>query len=113
MAKEDIYREQLEALGLWTPAVAYTVHDLCILERELNRTRARWKKTADPGEAPSTLHPLYNVIRKQTQEIMSMRDALGLTPKSLRRIKGAPTEEPKDNANAGTVLQLVLDKFGT
>lgn len=112
MTKEEKYTADLKALGLWHPAFAATVHDLCILERELSRTRAAWKKTAKPGETPSTLDKHYAVICRQTQDILALRESLGLTPKSLRRIKGAqalPDERTK--TQTATILDLVRGKY--
>ena len=65
MTKEDKYREEMIALGTWHTAFAPMVHDLAILERELSRTRAAWKRTAPPGQAPSPLDPHYQLIRQQ------------------------------------------------
>lgn len=111
-SKEAKYRRSLEALGIYHEAMDPLIHDLCTLERECARTRKAWKATAEPGKAPSPLDDLYAVIRNQQRDILQMRTALGLTPMSLRRIRGAgvesnhPAEAPKET----TVLELIRRK---
>ena len=112
MTKEEKYRQEMIALGTWHTAFAPMVHDLAVLERELSRTRAAWKSTAPPGRPPSAMDPHYQLIRQQCQDIMRLRDALGLTPKSLRRMKGADTSEgTNEDPAAGTILSIVRDKY--
>ena len=114
MTKEQIYRQQMERLGLWQEAFAPAVHQLATMERELSRTRAAWKKTAPPGQSPSALDPHYVLIRQQSRDIMALREALGLTPRALRRMKGTGTSEgTHEDPLPGTVLSLVRDKYGT
>ena len=114
MTKEEKYRQEMIALGTWHTAFAPMVHDLAILERELARTRAAWKRTAPPGKAPSALDPHYQLIRQQCRDIMALRDALGLTPKALRRMKGQGTSEgTNEDPLPGTVLSIVQGKYGT
>ena len=111
--KEDKYIQMLRALGIWNTAFEPTVHDLAVLEREVARARKAWKSTAEPGKAPSPLDPHYALIRQMQREIMTLRDALGLTPKALRRIKGVVTSEgtnDKGDIKPATVLGLVLGK---
>ena len=109
--KEKKYIEQLQALGVYTPAFDGEIHELCILERELSRARKQWSKTATNGESPSLSDPLYAVITQIRRDILAHRDALGLTPKALKRLLGelnldsaaVPDEPP-------TVLGFVLSK---
>lgn len=86
MAKEADYRAMLIDLGIYRPAFDAEIHTLCVLERELSRTMKAWKATAEPNKAPSTEHPLYDVISRQRKDILTHRDALGLTPKALQRL---------------------------
>lgn len=95
-SKEKIYAEQLDALGIYEPAFDSAIHTLCVLEREHARTMKAWKATAkDPQAAPSPTDPLYAAILSQRREILTYRDALGLTPKGLQRLKG---KKPDDAA---------------
>ena len=72
-----------------------------------------WKETAEDGKNPSPLDPHYALIRQQQRDILAMRTALGLTPMSLRRIRGQGVES-NHPAEAGrepaTVLELVRRK---
>ena len=114
MTKEDKIREQMISLGTWNDAFTAPVHSLCMLERETGRIRAEWKKTAPPGRPPSALDPHYAVIRANEKEIAALRDALGLTPRGLRRIKGMGTSEGTgEEAPTGTILSIVRGKYGT
>ena len=108
--KEKEYAELLTELGVYSPAFNGTIHQMCILERELHRTRAAWKKTVPKGQTPSTTHELYDVILKQQKELLAYRDALGLTPKALRKLKGSLELGANETAKAGTVLDFVLSK---
>lgn len=112
MTKEEKYREEMLALGIWNTAFVPTVHDLCVLERELSRARAAWKRTAPPGKAPSPLDPHYAMIRAMSKDIMALRETLGLTPRSLRRIKGFDTAEGTNEKTPElTILDEVRSKF--
>ena len=112
MTKEEKYRQEMIALGTWHTAFVPMVHDLCVLERELSRTRAAWKRTAPPGQSPSPLDPHYALIRQQSRDIMALRDALGLTPRGLRRLKGQNTSEgTNEEVTTPTVLGFVREKY--
>ena len=110
MTKEQQYAAALEALGVYDPAFDGEIHQLCILERELSRTMKLWKATAPEGKAPSPTDPLYAVITQQRRDILAHRDALGLTPKALKRLQRreapAPAAEPQSSSPA---LSAVLE----
>ena len=111
MTKEQQYAAALEALGIYDPAFAGEIHQLCILERELSRTMKLWKLTApDKDTPPSPTDPLYAVITQQRRDILAHRDALGLTPKALKRLQRrqdpAPAAEPQSSSPA---LSAVLE----
>lgn len=107
-SKEDVYIGQLKALGIWREAFRSAVHDLAVLEREQSRTRKAWKASAPDGKKPSPLDDHYQLILQQGAAIAKLRDELGLTPKSLRRIRGEfdATEAPLGEKEP-TVLDLV------
>ncbi|MBO7667038.1 MAG: hypothetical protein J6T26_01125 [Firmicutes bacterium] len=112
MTKEEKYREQMIALGTWNEAFKPVVHSLCVLERETSRIRDAWKKTAPPGRSPSALDPHYGVIRNNEREIAALRDALGLTPRGLRKLKGMGTSEGTgEKIETPTVLSLVRERY--
>lgn len=89
MTKEQIYREQLQALGVYDPAFEPEIKTLARIEREYTRAQKAWSSTATPaGSAPSFLDPHFAVIQKLRAEILQHREALGLTPKALRKLVG-------------------------
>lgn len=114
-SKEAKYKRALESLGIYHPAMDPLIHDLAVLERECGRTRLAWKKTAPEGQAPSPLDPHYALIRQQQRDILAMRNALGLTPVSLRRIRGQGMEsnKPAEPVKKSTVLDFVLAQKAT
>lgn len=110
MSKETDYRAQLEALGTYNPAFDSAIHTLCIMERELSRAMKAWKSASRPGSAPQITDPLYEAISKLRRDILARQVELGLTPKSLQRIrKSAP--EPSADAPGNKAFSDILDKL--
>ena len=87
MAKEQVYIQQLQDLGVYDPAFDPAIHVLCIQERELSRAMKAWKATAVKDQAPLITDPLYQEISKLRRDILARQDALGLTPKGLQRLR--------------------------
>lgn len=85
--REQIYAEQLKALGVYQPAFEPEIKTLAELERDLQRVKKAWRATTPDGVPPSPLDPHYAVISALRREILAHRDALGLTPKALRRLR--------------------------
>lgn len=119
MTKEQIYRDQLQALGIYDPAFEPEISTLAKLERRRTRVEKQWAATAPEGGKPSFSHPLYDVIVQLEKDILTHRDALGLTPKALHRVKGAFYETVRVGELAETpdpekvtVLDLVREKYG-
>lgn len=87
--REQLYIEQLKALGIYDPAFEPAIRELAELEREKTRIKKDWSATVPKGKKPSFTHPLYATLTEKRREILVHREALGLTPKSLRRLRGA------------------------
>ena len=90
MTREQIYKQQLVALGVYEPAFDPLIKDLAKAERRRTRAEKEWAKTAPPGGKPSFLDPHYQVVAALDREILGYREVMGLTPKSLRRLRGVP-----------------------
>lgn len=105
-SREKRYENQLRELGVYEPAFDAAIHDLCIMERELSRTMKAWKATAAPKQAPLTTDPLYAQIQAQRKEINAVREALGLTPRGLQKLRGRPKG---DEGVAGAEICRRLD----
>lgn len=115
--REQIYRQQLQALGIYDPAFEPEITTLAKLERRKTRLEKAWSASAPPGGKPSFMDPLYDKLIQLEDKILAHRDALGLTPKAIRRLKG-----PYDSARVSeqvdapppenlTVLDLVREKY--
>lgn len=118
MTKEQIYQEQLQALEIYDPAFDPEIKTLARLERELTRAQKEWSRTAEDGGAPSFTEPIYQTIQKLRAEILQHREALGLTPKALKKIKGSYYETVRAGELAEdkqqeepTVLDFIRDKY--
>lgn len=106
MAKETVYKQQLQSLGVYDPAFDPAIHVLCIQERELSRAMKAWKATVGKDDAPSITDPLYQEIAKLRRDILARQDALGLTPKGLQRLrKNAAPPSSDATPIAGTANQ--------
>lgn len=94
MTREQTYRNQMKALGTYDPIFEPEISTLCQIEREHQRAKKAWSQTAPPGGKPSMLDEHYAVVQKLRAEMLQHRDALGLTPKALRKLRGAETSGP-------------------
>lgn len=88
--RELTYIEQLKALGIYEEAFDPEIKTLATLEREWTAAKKEWAATAPEGGKPSFADPLYSVIAGLRREILAHREALGLTPKALRKLRGVP-----------------------
>lgn len=121
MSRESIYREQLKALGIYDQAFEPEIKLLAELERRRTRAKKAWSATAEEGEKPSFTDPHYQVIVQLEREILTHRETLGLTPRALKRVKGAYYEtfrvsesvKDEDQPSEPTVLDFVRAKYAT
>ena len=111
MTKEQIYKQQLIDLGVYHPAFDAEIHTLAVMERELSRAQKAWKATApDKNSPPSPLDPHYALIQSLRKDILNHRDALGLTPKGLQRLRRtASASDVADQQGASAPFTSVLD----
>ena len=105
----------MKELGVYHPVFDPAIHTLAMMEREHQRTVKVWKASGSRVDTD-----IYQAVERQRRDILAHRDALGLTPKGLKRLtpKGlkrlrpsaAPdpqvTSERKEN-----VLELIRSKF--
>ena len=119
MTREQKYREQMIALGIYQEIFEPEIHTLCVMERDLQRLTKRWKDAGcqtveSSGRGPAATDRTFDAIMTLRRQILAAKDALGLTPKALARLKGRPTA-PADDEDAAdsttTVLQLVRAKY--
>lgn len=112
MTKEEKYREQMQALGIYDPIFEPELQTLARLERELTRAQKAWSETAVPkGSRPSFTDPHYPIIQRLRAEILQHRESLGFTPKSLRKIAGsAGPESPEQKDLITRKLDEIAEK---
>ena len=96
MTREQTYRQQMTELGIYEPIFEPEIRTLARIERELTRAMKAWSDTAPPGKKPSFLNDHYPVIQRLRAEALQHREALGLTPKALKKLVGAAgTDAPQ------------------
>ena len=120
MTREEKYAEQMKRLGIYDEVFDPEIHSLCIMERDLQRITKRWKdegyRTVEKnGRGPATTDKNFDAIMTLRRQVLTMKDALGLTPKALARLKGRPAAPADDQEDDGdrtaTILELVRDKY--
>lgn len=111
--REQIYTQQLQALGIYEPAFDPEIKQLAILERRKTRAEKAWSATAPPGGKPSFLDPHYQVIIQLEDRILQHREKLGLTPMALRKLRGvAGSDAPTVQTEISARLDRLLDRAG-
>lgn len=119
MTREQKYIDQMTRLGIYDEIFEPEVHNLCIMERDLQRLTKRWKadgyQTVEKnGRGPAATDRTFDAIMTLRRQVLAMKDALGLTPKALVRLKGRPVpaeEEADDKAPELTILDEVRSKY--
>lgn len=96
MTREQTYTEQMKALGIYQEIFDPEIKMLCTLERDLQRLTKRWKAAGCPtvsydAKGAATTDKTLDAITSMRREILAHRDALGLTPKGLNRLKRMET----------------------
>ena len=105
--REDEYRQQLQELGVYEPAFAPAIHDLVVTEHEYSRAMKAWRQDAkDRGALALTSDDLYTPVLQLRREIQAQREALGLTPRGLQKLRGKPRGE---GGVAGEAMSRKLD----
>ena len=108
-SREAKIKARMVEMGIYYPAFDDAIDSLAILERELSRARKEWKASKKPEEKhPSFSDPHYAIISDMEASIFKMRDALGLTPKGLQKLKG--TAGPNSGTETNSVNHA-LDKL--
>ena len=95
MTREQTYTEQLKALGVWEQAFAPEVHTLACMERDLQRAQKaerEMNKLTEQGKAPKKVPDYYAMISGLRRDILAHRNALGLTPAGLARLRGKSSD---------------------
>lgn len=110
MTREQIYKGQLQALGVYDPAFDPLIKDLAKAERRRTRAEKEWAKTAPPGGKPSFLDPHYLVVEALDRKIQGYRESMGLTPKALRKLRGPAPAGPDEPELITQRLDLIAQR---
>ena len=123
MGREAMIRADMEAVGTYNPIFDKSIKDLAKRERELSRAEKAWRNAyvidgvqqeprmvatlINKQGAPYTAKdPFYSEVSRLRKEVESLRSQLGLTPKSLQRVR----EQLKGEASHGrSRLEQLLD----
>ena len=105
--KEQVYREQLQALGIYHEILEPEIKALARVEREYTRAQKAWSASASPpGSAPSFLDPHYAIVQKLRAEGLQHREALMSMAKTLAKLAGTAGGAGPDQ---GDLLTQKLD----
>ena len=110
--REDIYKAQLQELGIYKPAFDPEIKTLAMLERRKTRAEKAWSATVPKGQKPSFLDPHYQVIVQLEDKILTHRETLGLTPKALRKLRGEPAAWPSEPELITNRLDAIAQRVG-
>lgn len=106
MGREAMIRESMEAVGTYSPIYEKTIKDCAKRERELAKAEKAWRSAynidgvqREPQMVATLINkqglpyqakdPYYAEVSRLRKEVESLRAQLGLTPKSLSRIREA------------------------
>ena len=116
MTREQKYREQLKEIGVYQAAFEPEIRMLAMMERELQRMVKAWKAAGSPitdetATGSPTSNKTLDAITTMRRDILAHRDALGLTPKGLHRLRRKIDGSGRDDeAGKPTVLKLIQTK---
>lgn len=118
MTREQMYTAQLKDLGIYEPAFDPLIKELAQAERQRTRAQNEWSaeakaKAIDEGKDPKKAKPdfasdLWSVICDLDKKILAYRESMGLTPKSLRRLRGAAAAAPSEEGGISARLDALL-----
>ena len=115
MGREAMIRADMEAVGTYNPIFDKAIHDLAKAERQLSRAEKDWR--AHGGQMVAQLinktggmytakDPYYTEVDRLRGTVTAMRAQLGLTPKSLERVR---RQKPAETARKSKLEQLLED----
>lgn len=117
-------RADMEAVGTYNPIFDKTIKDLAKKERELSRAEKAWRaayyidgKQHEPqmvaqlinkqGVPYTAKDPYYSVVDALRKDVLALRSQLGLTPKSLQRVRDRNAAE---QVRGQSRLEQLLDE---
>ena len=111
MTKEQIYRDQMKALGIYQEIHEPEIKTLAKIERQITRAEKAWSATASPaGSAPSFLDPHFAIIQRLRSEALQHREALGITVKALAKLTGSNASAPDQKDQIVSRLDAIAER---
>lgn len=96
MGREAMIRADMEAVGTYNQIFEPTIRQLAKAERELSKAEKTWRSnggkmvaelTNKTGGTYTAKDPHYAVVDQMRKDILALRNQLGLTPNSLKRVQ--------------------------
>lgn len=96
MGREAMIRADMEAVGTYNQIFEPTIRQLAKAERELAKAEKTWRSnggkmvaelTNKTGGTYTAKDPHYAVVDQMRKDILALRNQLGLTPNSLKRVQ--------------------------
>lgn len=96
MGREAMIRADMEAVGIYNPIFEPTIRQLAKAERELSKAEKTWRENGGKmvaelvnktGGTYTAKDPHYAVVDQMRKDILALRNQLGLTPNSLKRVQ--------------------------
>ena len=101
VTREQKYIEQLREIGVYQPAFDPEIHMLAMMEREHQRTVKAWRAAGSPISGD-----LCQAVERQRRDILQHRDALGLTPKGLHRLRPSLSADSSHKGQISVLNQI-------
>ena len=96
MGREAMIRADMEAVGTYNQIFEPTIRQLAKAERELAKAEKTWRSNGGKmvaelvnktGGTYTAKDPHYAVVDQMRKDILALRNQLGLTPNSLKRVQ--------------------------
>lgn len=108
MTREQTIKSQLQAMGTYDAAFDAEIHILAGMERDLRSAQKLWREQTREGGSKFESES-WPVIERLRKDILTHYDALGLTPKGMKRLRAAGTTDPTDPQSVNAAFSSVMD----
>lgn len=110
VTKEQVYRDQMTALGIYQEIHEPEIKTLAKIERQITRAEKAWSDTAPPDGKPSFLDPHFAIIQRLRSEALQHKEALGITAKALARLTAGTAAAPEQKDLISAKLDAIAER---
>lgn len=110
VTKEQVYRDQMTALGIYQEIHEPEIKTLAKIERQITRAEKAWSDTAPPDGKPSFLDPHFAIIQRLRSEALQHKEALGITAKALARLTSGTAAAPEQKDLISAKLDAIAER---